>query len=149
MKHQHSTNCIDLARFVDAQADDFNDACRELRSGRKTGHWIWYIFPQMKGLGVSTTSEFYSITSLVEAKAYLAHPVLGPRLVEATQLVLGNNGRTLRQIFGTPDDLKFRSCMTLFECAADRDNTFGKALDKFCDGQRDIKTLTLLEPKHV
>jgi uncharacterized protein (DUF1810 family) len=142
-------NSYNLGRFVKAQEGAFDEACRELRSGRKTGHWIWYIFPQIKGLGVSTTSEFYGITSLVEAKAYLAHPVFGPRLVEATQLVLGNNGRTLRQIFGTPDDIKIRSCMTLFECVVEGENIFGKALDKFCDGQRDFKTLTLLELNNV
>jgi uncharacterized protein (DUF1810 family) len=148
MKQQHSADGIDLARFVAAQEEDFDDACRELRAGRKTGHWIWYTFPQMKGLGVSSTSEFYGISSLAEAKAYLAHPVLGPRLLEATQLVLEIKERNLHQIFGTPDNLKFLSCMTLFERASEEDNIFGKALDKFCNGERDQKSLALLNKKY-
>ena len=138
-----------FSRFVTAQAGAFDDACRELRSGRKTGHWIWYVFPQMKGLGVSPTSEFYGIGSLDEAKAYLKHPVLGSRLLDATQLVLDIKGRALREIFDSPDDLKFCSCMTLFEHAAEQDNVFGKAIAQFCGGKRDLKTLALLESKHV
>lgn len=147
MKQHLDTNPSDLGRFVDAQATTFDSACSELRSGRKTGHWIWYIFPQLKGLGVSSTSEFYGISSLAEAKAYLAHPVLGPRLLEATQIILAIEDQSLRDILSAPDDMKFRSCMTLFEHAAESENIFGMALAKHCGGQRDLKTLTLLEAK--
>lgn len=147
MKQHLGTNPTDLGRFVGAQATTFDCACRELRSGRKTGHWIWYIFPQLKGLGVSSTSEFYGISSLAEAKAYLAHPVLGPRLLEATQIILAVQDRSLRDILSTPDDLKFRSCMTLFEHAAEGENIFSKVLARYCAGQRDLKTLTLLGAK--
>ena len=147
MKQHLGTNPTDLGRFVDAQATTFDSACRELRSGRKTGHWIWYIFPQLKGIGVSSTSEFYGISSLAEAKAYLAHPALGPRLLEATQIILAVQDRSLRDILGTPDDLKFRSCMTLFEHAAEGESIFGLALARCCGGQRDLTTLTLLGTK--
>jgi uncharacterized protein (DUF1810 family) len=147
MKQHLGTKPTDLGRFIDAQATAFGSACRELRSGRKTGHWIWYVFPQLKGLGVSSTSEFYGISSLAEVKAFLAHPVLGPRLVEATQIILAVQDRSLRDILGTPDDLKFRSCMTLFEHAAEGENIFSKALARYCGGKRDLKTLTLLGTK--
>ena len=110
---------FDLARFVRAQVGAFEQALRELRAGRKQSHWIWFIFPQRKGLGRSATSEFYGIGSMEEAQAYLAHPVLGPRLRECTRVVNAVEGRTAQAIFGWPDDVKFRSSMTLFARAAE------------------------------
>lgn len=134
-----------LQRFVTAQSSIYEDAVAELREGRKNTHWIWFVFPQMKGLGFSPTSEFFGIDSLEEAKAYLAHPILGPRLEETTKLILAINDRTLREILGAPDDMKFRSSMTLFEKASSgRPNVFEAALEKFCDGQRDQRTLALI-----
>jgi uncharacterized protein (DUF1810 family) len=135
---------FDLARFVQAQQDSFELAAGELRRGRKESHWIWYIFPQLKGLGFSQMANVYGIGSLDEARAYLAHPVLGPRLVEVTGLVLGHRGRTLHEIFGSPDDIKFRSSMTLFARAAGPDSIFARALAEACGGEEDGRTLELL-----
>lgn len=135
---------FDLARFMQAQQDSFELAADELRRGRKESHWIWYIFPQLKGLGFSQMANVYGIGSLDEARAYLAHPVLGPRLVEVTGLVLGHPGRTLHQIFGSPDDIKFRSSMTLFARAAGPDSIFTRALAETCGGEEDGRTLELL-----
>jgi uncharacterized protein (DUF1810 family) len=134
---------FNLERFVMAQADDWESARAELRSGRKTTHWIWYIFPQMRGLGHSPTAKRFSISSLDEAKAYLAHPLLGPRLIEATKLTLAIEGRTLHEIFGSPDDMKFRSSMTLF-AEAGEGGLFADAIDRLCGGERDDATLKLL-----
>ncbi len=134
-----------LQRFVDAQASTFEGAMSELTEGRKTSHWMWFIFPQMKGLGSSPTAQLYAISSRDEAKAYLSHPVLGPRLVQATGFALNIFERSLHDIFGSPDDLKFRSCMTLFDAVAPaRDNIFAHALERFCGGERDDRTLALL-----
>ena len=108
----------DLDRFVVDPGRVYEDVVDELRRGHKTGHWIWFIFPQIKGLGRSPQSEYYGIGSLAEAAAYAHHPLLGPRLVECTQLVNSVEGRTIREILGSPDDLKFRSSMTLFARAA-------------------------------
>ncbi len=122
----------------------------ELRAGRKRTHWMWFVFPQLRGLGHSPTAQFYAIASLEEAEAYLADPVLGPRLRECTRLVNEIDGRTLGEIFGFPDDLKFRSCMTLFARAAahgeaDADHqVFRTALEKYCAGEEDPRTLELL-----
>jgi len=134
---------FNLERFVMAQADDWESARAELRGGRKTTHWIWYIFPQMRGLGHSPTAKRFSISSLDEAKAYLAHPLLGPRLIEATKLTLAIEGRTLHEIFGSPDDMKFRSSMTLF-AEAGEGGLFADAIDRLCGGERDDATLKLL-----
>ena len=135
----------DLQRFVAAQEDAFASALRELRAGQKRSHWMWFVFPQLRGLGSSSTAVFYGITSLAEARAYLNHPTLGRRLAEATQAVLAHEGRTLHSIFGSPDDLKFRSSMTLFaSTAGGSSNDFSTALDRFCDGLPDRKTLDLL-----
>jgi len=139
------TDEYNLQRFVTAQSSIYEDAVAELREGRKNTHWIWFVFPQMKGLGFSPTSDFFGIDSLEEAKAYLAHPILGPRLEETTKLILAINDRTLREILGAPDDMKFRSSMTLFEKASlGRPNVFEAALEKFCDGQLDQRTLALI-----
>ena len=108
----------DLDRFVKAQAYDYDAALREIRSGRKRSHWMWYIFPQLQGLGFSSTAQYYGIRDLEEAKAYIAHPVLGPRLKEISEALLGLDTRDPSAVMGYPDDLKLRSCMTLFELAA-------------------------------
>jgi uncharacterized protein (DUF1810 family) len=116
----------------------------ELRRGRKESHWMWFVFPQLVRLGCSSTARFYAIGSLDEACAYLAHPVLGPRLAECTEAVLAHRGRGAEAIFGSVDAMKFRSSMTLFEAAADGAGTYGQALDSFFGGMRDTATLALL-----
>ncbi len=133
-----------LERFVAAQAPVFPDVVRELTSGRKTSHWMWYIFPQIRGLGRSPISMEYAISSRDEAQAYLQHPVLGPRLKECTQLVLNVNGRSATDIFGTPDDIKFRSSMTLFAQVSRDDDIFYRALQKYFEGAPDRLTLDRL-----
>jgi uncharacterized protein (DUF1810 family) len=133
-----------LERFVTAQAGAYQRACDELRKGRKQSHWMWYMFPQMKGLGLSSTAHHYGIGSLAEARAYLAHPILGPRLAEVTGLMLEMRGRSLHDILGSPDDMKFRSSMTLFAGAAGPGSVFAEALEALCGGQPDKKTLALL-----
>lgn len=135
---------FDLERFVAAQASAYDDARRELLAGRKTGHWIWFVFPQLAGLGRSPTAQKFAIGSLDEARAYLAHPVLGPRLVDCTEIVSAIPKRSLNEIFGYPDDLKFRSSMTLFAAAAPDVPAFPQALDKYCDSEPDPLTLALL-----
>jgi uncharacterized protein (DUF1810 family) len=135
----------DLERFVEAQGPVFDTVRRELAAGRKAGHWMWFVFPQIAGLGTSPTARFYALASLEEAKAYLAHPVLGSRLTEATRLVLGAGGRTANAIFGSPDDLKFRSSMTLFAAADPAEPLFRQALERFYGGEPDARTLDRLE----
>jgi len=138
-------DAFNLKRFVEAQARDYASVLLELRAGRKRSHWIWYVFPQIHGLGASAMSQKYAISGSNEAKAYLEHPVLGPRLRECTQIVLNLEGRTAEQIFPYPDDLKFRSCMTLFErCAADA-SLFRAALLKYFGGKPDQATLDILD----
>ena len=133
-----------LERFVEAQEDVFAEVLDELRAGRKRGHWMWFIFPQMKGLGRSAAAAYYGVGSLEEAAAYLRHPVLGPRLVECTQLVNEVEDRSIHEILGSPDDLKFRSSMTLFARAAEDDTVFRAALEKYFRGEPDPLTLELL-----
>ena len=133
----------DLQRFVDAQARMIDRARAELKAGTKQSHWMWFIFPQIKGLGHSDTARRYAIASLDEARAYLAHPVLGPRLRECTRLVLAINGKPLGDIFGYPDDLKFRSSMTLFAHASN-EPLFRQAIEKLCGGAEDLETVTRL-----
>ena len=135
---------LNLARFVDAQSTEYEQVLRELRSGRKQSHWIWFIFPQLKGLGRSSTAEYYGIGSREEAKAYLAHPVLGPRLRECAELVNRVEGRAIDEIFGFPDNLKFRSSMTLFAQATEDNGLFMDALKKYFAGEPDARTLELL-----
>jgi uncharacterized protein (DUF1810 family) len=138
------TDAYNLQRFLDAQERVYDTVLDELRAGRKSSHWIWSIFPQITGLGHSEMAQQFAIGSLDEAKAYLQHPILGPRLRACTQLVLDVNGRSAEEIFGYPDHLKFRSCMTLF-LATDTDNTiFNDALLKYFDGKPDTLTLDLL-----
>lgn len=133
-----------LERFVEAQADVYADVVDELRAGRKQSHWMWFIFPQMKGLGRSSMAMHYGIGSLEEATAYLRHPELGTRLRECTEIVNRLEGRTAREIFGSPDDMKFRSSMTLFARAAEDDTVFRAALKKYFGGRPDPLTDELL-----
>ncbi|HTP81977.1 MAG TPA: DUF1810 domain-containing protein [Alphaproteobacteria bacterium] len=133
-----------LKRFVDAQAPVYAQVCAELTAGRKRSHWMWFIFPQIKGLGVSPTAQFYAVASRAEAEAYLAHPVLGPRLRECTQLVLDVAGRSAHDVFGSPDDLKFRSCVTLFGDVAADNALFQAALRKYFNGEPDRRTIEIL-----
>ncbi|KYF80555.1 hypothetical protein BE20_38460 [Sorangium cellulosum] len=135
----------DLQRFVDAQAPVYDRVLAELRRGQKTGHWMWFIFPQMRGLGHSAMAHRYGIASKAEAEAYLQHPTLGPRLNECTRLVNKIEGCSLYEIFDSPDDMKFCSSMTLFARAAPDNETFLAALEKYCGGELDPRTLALLE----
>jgi uncharacterized protein (DUF1810 family) len=138
------TDPFSLQRFVDAQAEVFTGVLAELRAGRKRSHWIWFIFPQMKGLGSSAQANFYGIGSFDEATAYMRHPTLGPRLVQCTELVNQVEDRTIREILGAPDDMKFLSSMTLFARAAEDDSVFRAAMEKYFGGQPDRLTLELL-----
>ena len=135
---------FDLQRFVDAQAPVYDRVCAELRRGHKQSHWMWFIFPQIAGLGHSPMAQRYAISSLEEAKAYLEHPVLGARLHECTRLVTAVEGRSAREILGPPDDMKFRSCLTLFAHAAPDEPLFRKALEKFFGGEEDLRTVQKL-----
>ena len=138
---------FDLKRFVTAQAPVFGSALEELKKGRKRTHWVWFVFPQLRGLGPSSMAAFYGIGSLEEASAYLGHPLLGPRLVLCTETVLAIKGKTLRDIFGSSDDMKFRSSVTLFARASDDDGVvFRRALDLYCQDRPDDRTLALWEP---
>jgi len=134
----------DLERFVGAQAPVIDSVIAELQAGRKRSHWMWFVFPQIAGLGFSMMSQRYAIADLAEAKAYLRHPLLGPRLRQCTQLVLAQPGKTARQIFGSPDDLKFHSSMTLFAHIAERGSPFSQALEVFFDARPDPATLARL-----
>ena len=134
-----------LERFVAAQSNGVHArALEELRAGRKASHWMWFVFPQVAGLGSSPTSKHYAIGSLAEARAYLAHPVLGPRLVECARAVCSHPDRTARQVMGSPDDVKLRSSMTLFSLATDADTVFQQVLDTFFAGEGDQRTADLL-----
>jgi len=133
----------DVQRFVDAQERVMARVREELKAGRKASHWMWFVFPQIAGLGRSETARHYAIATVEEARAYAAHPVLGPRLRECVKLVLAVPGGSAQEIFGTPDDLKFRSCMTLF-ARATGDALFHQALEKFYGGEEDGETVKRL-----
>jgi uncharacterized protein (DUF1810 family) len=133
-----------LDDFVASQDRVYDDVKRELAAGRKTSHWMWFIFPQIAGLGFSATSRRFAIESADEARRYLQHPVLGERLRECTRLVLAVTGRTVEEIFGYPDHLKFRSSMTLFSVAAPEETVFQEALEKYFGGEPDHRTIELL-----
>lgn len=135
---------FNLGRFVQAQVATYAQALAELRAGRKRTHWMWFVFPQYHGLGFSSTSRFYAIQSLDEAQAYLAHPILGPRLHECANAVLRIEGQTAREILGSPDDLKLRSCATLFAAVLPPGSVFTGLLHKYYAGQPDPETLRLL-----
>ncbi|RAU81900.1 DUF1810 domain-containing protein [Pontibacter arcticus] len=134
-----------LNRFIEAQESSYQNALTEIKNGRKTSHWMWYIFPQVAGLGFSETSKFYGIKSINEATAYLNHPVLGKRLYEITEALLKHEGKSANQIFGSPDDMKLKSSMTLFAAVSPGDTVFEKVLANYFAGQKDTKTLQLLK----
>ena len=135
---------FDLQRFVEAQAPVWPRVRGELAAGAKTSHWMWFVLPQLRGLGRSATALHFGLASGDEARAYWRHPLLGARLKEGSQLVVAVAGRSALQIFGPPDDLKFRSCMTLFEAVAPDEPVFARALEKYFGGERDVRTLELL-----
>jgi len=135
---------FNLARFAEAQAGVYETALCEIRAGRKQSHWMWFVFPQLRGLGRSETARRYGIASPAEAAAYLAHPLLGARLVECTQLMLAVRDKSALEVLGAPDDLKFRSSMTLFAALSPPASCFAAALDRYFDGVADAATLMLL-----
>jgi uncharacterized protein (DUF1810 family) len=135
---------FDLDGFVTAQAPVFDTALGELQAGRKRSHWMWFVFPQLRGLGMSEMARFYGIASRDEARAYLNHPVLGKRLDLCTRAVLDAKAPSLHAIFGSPDDLKFRSSMTLFDAVSEKGSVHRQALDRWCGGAPDERTLALL-----
>ena len=135
----------DLKRFLEAQENDFATALAEIRKGRKQSHWMWYIFPQIAGLGFSSTSKFYAIKDRSEAESYLAHLLLGKRLIEISNALLQIEGKTANQIFGSPDDVKLKSSMTLFSELENTNPVFRKVLDKYFNGAKDQRTLELID----
>jgi uncharacterized protein (DUF1810 family) len=144
-KEPHSVaDPYNLDRFLQAQEHNYEQALVEIRSGQKRSHWMWYIFPQFDGLASSPTSKLYAIKSIEEARAYLDHPVLGPKLLECAEVAQAVEGRSAREIFGSPDDVKLRSSATLFACVSPAGSVFERLLAKFCGGERDEKTLRLL-----
>jgi uncharacterized protein (DUF1810 family) len=135
---------FELSRFVEAQRSSYDRALAEISDGRKRSHWMWYVFPQIDGLGFSALAKRYAIKSRAEAEAYLHHPLLGPRLEACAAAALGVERRSAREIFGSPDDLKLRSCATLFAEVAPAGSVFERLLDKYFDGEPDGETLRLL-----
>ena len=135
----------ELHRFLDAQTHDYSRALAELRTGRKQSHWMWYVFPQYEGLGSSPTAQRYAIRSVAEAEAYLRHPILGPRLIESAEAVLTIEGRSAREILGSPDDMKLRSSATLFSLVAAPGSPVHRILDRFFGGQPDRRTGELID----
>ena len=138
------SQAITINRFIKAQETDYDRALNEIKKGKKQSHWMWYIFPQITGLGYSETAKFYAIKDLNEAKLYLDNPVLGARLIEISNALLNINGRTAHEIFGTPDNLKLKSCMTLFNYLQNTNPVFRAVLDKFFWGEEDLQTITLI-----
>ncbi len=138
---------FDLNRFTKAQERIYGNVLSELKGGRKRTHWMWFIFPQIEGLGRSETARFYAIKSLDEARQYLNHPVLGSQLRECSAIVLGIEDHSVEDIFGFPDHLKLRSSMTLFSCVKNADPVFETVIDRYFQGKRDTRTLELLGPK--
>ena len=134
-----------LNRFIEAQQNIYPSVLKELHNGKKTSHWMWFIFPQINGLGYSSTAKYYSIKTIEEAKEYIAHPVLGMRLLECTNLLLNIDGKTADEIFGDPDNLKLRSCMTLFNFIAPEHKVFENVLEKYFAGEQDERTLSILK----
>ena len=137
-------NAEQVQMFVDAQNSVYADVTAELKAGRKTSHWMWFIFPQLTGLGSSTMARRFALSSMADARAFLDHPVLGRRLRECTRLLLDLNEQPIERVLGSPDDLKFRSSMTLFAAAAPNEALFPEALEKYFHGERDPKTVELL-----
>ena len=144
-----TSDAHDLARFVAAQRGSYEHALAEIASGRKRSHWMWYVFPQVAGLGLSATSRKYAIASLAEAEAYLRHEVLGPRLIACADAALAIEGRSVREIFGSPDDLKLRSSATLFAQVSPEGSVFHRLLEKYFGGEPDAATLRLVAASGV
>jgi uncharacterized protein (DUF1810 family) len=142
---RNTNDPFELSRFLKAQDGDYEHIVSEIKGGQKRTHWIWYIFPQLDGLAFSSMSKRYSIKSIEEAKEYLGHPVLGSRLLECAQAVIDVEGRSIAEIFGSPDDLKLRSCATLFASVLPSGSVFDRILEKYYRGVRDDKTLKLLK----
>ena len=140
----HGSDPYNLDRFVRAQEADFDRALAEIRNGRKRSHWMWYVFPQLDGLGFSPTAKYYAIASLDEARAYLGHELLGPRLLQCAEAALAISDRSAAEIFGHPDDLKLRSCATLFAAVSPAGSVFHRLLQVFYGGRPDARTLGLL-----
>ena len=134
-----------LQRFIDAQKQDYATALDEIKNGRKRSHWMWYIFPQIQGLGFSSTSQHYAISGLQEAAAYLNHPILGQRIIEISKVLVQLDSSNASQVFGSPDDMKLKSSMSLFASVPNADAVFQQVLDKFFQGNKDQKTLSILE----
>lgn len=143
---EHSRD--EFARYVSAQADVYEKAIGELSAGRKASHWMWFIFPQLRGLGHSEMSRKYAIASVKSAQRYLDHPLVGPRLRECTRLIIETQGNEIESIFGYVDAMKFHSCMTLFAIATEEGGVFSEALDRFFAGEQDPNTLRLLRKRH-
>jgi uncharacterized protein (DUF1810 family) len=146
---QVKSDPFNLRRFREAQAGVFETALAELKRGQKSTHWMWYIFPQIEGLGNSAMTHKFSVKSLEEAREYLSDPVLGGRLIECVEAILSVEGRTAAEIMGHPDDKKLKSSMTLFEAASPANPIFGQVLEKYFGGERDQKTLSLLENQFI
>ena len=140
-----SPDPFDLKRFVSAQESEYKRALEEIAAGRKRSHWMWYIFPQIAGLGLSATSQHYAIRSLDEARAYLADPILGPRLIECAGATLTVKDRSAYDIFGSPDDMKLRSSVTLFALVSPENSVFHRVLEKYFEGKRDQRTVDLAD----
>lgn len=138
------TQAINLTRFLEAQATNYNDALAEIKNGKKRTHWMWYVFPQIQGLGFSETARYYAIKDVDEAKAYIAHPVLGNRLIEITKALLALDNDDAHAVLGSPDDMKLKSSMTLFAALPNANPVFELALQKFFKGEKDDKTLQII-----
>ena len=140
-------NQYNLGRFIEAQLATYEGAMLELTRGRKDSHWIWYIFPQIEGLGRSDTAKFYAIKSLEEGRAYLEHPILGPRLIKACEILLSLKDASMDKVMGYPNDLKLLSSMTLFEALSDSNSIFTKIIELYFDDERDDASLDILKEK--
>lgn len=136
-----------LDRFIDAQENKYPEALNEIKNGKKRSHWMWYVFPQIAGLGLSEMSKFYAISDLHEASDYLEHPILGPRLIKISRALLEIKDKSATEIFGSPDDLKLKSCMTLFSSLKNSDPIFQQVLDRYFEGQKDERTLGILHAR--
>lgn len=144
-KNLNNEDIFNLRRFLIAQDSIYNNVIKELQNGKKRSHWMWFIFPQIEGLGRSSTAKFYGIKSREEAQAYLNHPILGKRLLECTETILSIQGKSALQILGTPDDLKLKSSMTLFASISPANSVFHRALQQFFAGKEDAQTISLLK----
>jgi len=139
------TSATNFQKFIDAQQSDYSIALSEIKNGKKRSHWMWYIFPQISGLGFSEISKLYSLKNIGEAEEYLKHPVLGQRLIEISNALLHIKSNDAHSVFGTPDNLKLKSSMTLFSLLPDTNPVFDAVLDKFFNGSKDVKTLEILK----